>query len=157
MALTLDKEFYVYLESLDLEGVKKDIEYIVNKSVMLKSKVVTSDENESGLRKVLNFGHTVGHAIEALSNGELLHGEVVSIGMTYMLDEPLKSRLITLLKKYHLPTECKYSKDELLKYIKLDKKKVDDDKIVIIACKEIGSFELEEVTLKELEEIIERR
>ena len=157
MALTLDEEFYLYLESLDLDGVKKNIEYIVNKSVMLKSKVVTSDENESGLRKVLNYGHTIGHAIEALSNGELLHGEAVSIGITYMLDEPLKSRLIELLKKFNLPTECKYSKDELLKYIKLDKKKVDDDKIVIIYCKEIGSFELQEVTLKELEEIIERR
>ena len=157
MAVTLDKEFYLYLESLDLEGIKKDIEYIVNKSVMLKSRVVNSDENESGLRRVLNFGHTVGHAIEALSNGELLHGEAVSIGMTYMVEEPVKSRLISHLEKYHLPTNCKYTKEELLQYIKLDKKKVSDDKIIIVWCKEIGSFEFKEVTLKELEEIIERR
>ena len=157
MAVTLDKEFYLYLESLDLEGIKKDIEYIVNKSVMLKSRVVNSDENESGLRRVLNFGHTVGHAIEALSNGELLHGEAVSIGMTYMVEEPVKSRLISHLEKYHLPTNCKYTKEELLQYIKLDKKKVSDDKIIIVWCKEIGSFEFKEVTLRELEEIIERR
>ena len=157
MAVTLDKEFYLYLESLDLEGIKKDIEYIVNKSVMLKSRVVNSDENESGLRRVLNFGHTVGHAIEALSNGKLLHGEAVSIGMTYMVEEPVKSRLISQLEKYHLPTNCKYTKEELFQYIKLDKKKVSDDKIIIVWCKEIGSFEFKEVTLKELEEIIERR
>ena len=157
MAVTLDKEFYLYLESLDLEGIKKDIKYIVNKSVMLKSRVVNSDENESGLRRVLNFGHTVGHAIEVLSNGKLLHGEAVSIGMTYMVEEPVKSRLISQLEKYHLPTNCKYTKEELLQYIKLDKKKVSDDRIIIVWCKEIGCFEFKEVTLKELEEIIERR
>ena len=157
MALTLDKEFYLYLETLDLDGIKKDIEYIVNKSVMLKSKVVNSDPNESGLRRVLNYGHTIGHAIEALSNGKLLHGESVSIGMTYMVEEPVKSRLIAQLEKYHLPTTCKYTKEELLQYIKLDKKKVSDDKIIVVWCKEIGSFEFREVTLKELEEIIERR
>lgn len=156
MAITLDKDFYLYLESLDLEGLKKNIEYIVSKSVQLKSNVVALDEKESGLRRVLNFGHTVGHAVESLSKGKLLHGEAISIGMTYMVEEPVKTRLINLLKKFGLPTTCKYKVDELIGYMEMDKKKVDTDKIVIITCPDIGKYELKEITLLELSKMIER-
>lgn len=156
MAITLDKEFYLYLESLDLKGLKDNIEYIVSKSVMLKSNIVALDEQEAGLRRVLNFGHTVGHAVESLSKGQLLHGEAVSIGMTYMVEEPLKTRLVNLLKKFGLPTECKYTSYELIGYIEMDKKKVDTDKIVIITCPDIGKYEFKEITLLELNKMIER-
>ena len=156
MAITLDKDFYLYLESLDLDGFKKNIEYIVSKSIMLKSNIVALDERESGLRRVLNFGHTVGHAVESLSKGEILHGEAVSIGMTYMVEDSLKARLVKLLKKYGLPTETKYKSDELIGYMKMDKKKVDDDKIIIITCPEIGRYDFKDVTLLELKNMIER-
>ena len=156
MAITLDKDFYLYLESLDLEGLKKNIEYIVSKSVQLKSHVVALDEKETGLRRVLNFGHTVGHAIESLSKGKLLHGEAISIGMTYMVEEPLRTRLINLLKKFGLPTTSKYKANELIGYIEMDKKKVDTDKIIIVTCPDIGKYELKEITLLELCMMIER-
>ena len=156
MAITLDKDFYLYLESLDLEGLKKNIEYIVSKSVQLKSHVVALDEKETGLRRVLNFGHTVGHAIESLSKGKLLHGEAISIGMTYMVEEPLRTRLINLLKKFGLPTTSKYKANELIGYIEMDKKKVDTDKIIIVTCPDIGKYELKEITLLELNMMIER-
>ena len=157
MALTLDKEFYLYLESLSLDEFKENIEYIVNKSISLKSIVVTSDKQESGLRRVLNYGHTVGHAIESLSNGKLLHGEAVSIGMTYVLDDSIKERVINLLNRFSLPTSTTLKVEDLLEVIKHDKKKVNTDKFIIIVCKEIGSFEFVEVTLEELKEILERR
>ena len=156
MAITLDKDFYLYLESLDLNGLKKNIEYIVSKSVQLKSHVVALDEKETGLRRVLNFGHTVGHAVESLSKGKLLHGEAISIGMTYMVEEPLKTRLINLLKKFGLPTTSKYKANELIGYIEMDKKKVDTDKIIIVTCPDIGKYELKEITLLELSMMIER-
>ena len=157
IAITLDKDFYLYLESLDLDGFKKNIEYIVSKSVKLKSAVISIDEHETGIRKVLNFGHTIGHAAECLSKGKLLHGEAVSIGMTYMVEEPLRSRLVKCLKKYGLPTECKYTADELIGYIEMDKKKIDADKIVIVTCPDIGKYEFKETTLLELKEKIKRK
>src|SRR5205823_2970289 len=64
---------------------------VVSQSVRIKANVVMRDERESGLRKVLNFGHTIGHAIESVSNYRLLHGEAIAIGMT--LEAQLAERL----------------------------------------------------------------
>lgn len=67
--------------SLDISLIKDDIVKTVLESIRVKASVVSSDEKESGLRNLLNFGHTIGHAIEAILTPEALHGECVSIGM----------------------------------------------------------------------------
>ena len=73
-----------------------------------------------------------------------------------MVEGPLKTRLVNLLNKFGLPTECKYTNYELIGYIEMDKKKVDTDKIVIITCPDIGKYEFKEITLLELNKMIER-
>ena len=59
----------------------KALEYVVRESVKIKADIVLQDEHEGGIRSILNFGHTIGHAIEALMQPNLLHGECVAIGM----------------------------------------------------------------------------
>ena len=90
------------------------LERLVHRSVEIKAAVVAQDEREQGRRAILNFGHTVGHAIEATSNYEVLHGEAVAIGMVYegRLAESLgfaaagtAQRISGVLERLHLPTE----------------------------------------------------
>src|SRR3989442_2505860 len=78
-------ELFEFLEKADVKQLRRDrekIEWVIAQSVKLKAKVVSSDEREGGLRRVLNFGHTIGHALEAETNyRHFLHGEAVAWGM----------------------------------------------------------------------------
>ena len=119
MGLTSDKELFDLIKNTN--NIFDDIETVVIKSLLVKKKVVEDDPKEKGLRKVLNFGHTVGHAIESLSN--YLHGECVGIGMLYFVSDELKDELKRVLDRYHLPIESSEKADKLYEYICLDKKR----------------------------------
>lgn len=148
MGATSDLSLFELLEgSKDLE---EDIFLVIEKALRIKKAVIEQDFKESGLRKVLNFGHTFGHAIEAKANGSLLHGECVGIGMLLTSSGEAKERIGNLLKKYGLPTEVPYSKEELKPYLSLDKKK-NGDSITLVTCKKIGSFEFEKASVSDLE------
>ena len=126
-----------------------DLEQIIKLSLKIKSDVVLIDPKEKNIRKVLNFGHTIGHAIESSNKFNLLHGECVGIGMMYVTDGLVKERLIRLLNKYNLPTSCNVSKNELYKYICADKKRSGDE-ITIIKVKEIGTYLMEKIKLEDI-------
>ncbi|ANB14886.1 pentafunctional protein ARO1p [Sugiyamaella lignohabitans] len=134
------------------------IHSIVTGSVRVKAEVVTADEREGGLRNLLNFGHSIGHAFEALYMPHILHGECVSIGMVYEaelsrylghLSAAAVARLTKCLTAYHLPTTPddklvrKRSKnivchvDDLLRIMNVDKKN-DGKKKKIVLLSEIG-------------------
>jgi len=109
------------------------IERVVRRSVEIKAAVVAADEREAGRRAILNFGHTVGHAIEATAKFATLHGEAVAIGMAYeaRLAEALgiaepgtADRVQRLLERYNLPLELPESatEDALVAAMRLDKK-----------------------------------
>lgn len=85
-----DASLFETFESQD--GIK-DIETIIGKSLEVKRKIVENDEKESGERKLLNFGHTIGHGIESAAHGKLFHGECVALGMYLISDGKLKNRL----------------------------------------------------------------
>ena len=72
---------------------------------------------------MLNFGHTLGHAIESCAGGELLHGECVALGMVPMCAPPLRPRLTAILQRCGLPTECGCTAGQLLPYLLHDKKR----------------------------------
>lgn len=151
MGLTHDKELVSMIENSN--NLLDDIDEIINKSLLIKKSVVEEDEKESGLRRVLNFGHTIGHAIESIGIDEYIHGECVGIGMLYMSSESVKTRILKILKKYDLPTETKASKDEILNFIRYDKK-ADGDFINIVKVNEVGSFEFEKIFINDLEGIL---
>lgn len=146
MACTCDVRLFELIEnSADL---KEDLQSIVQKSLMIKKSVVEQDERECGLRKVLNFGHTIGHAIEA-ENGGFLHGECVALGMLPMCSDGVRERLKGVLEKCGLETKYTYDFDNLEQYILHDKKS-DGDKISVVIVDEIGSFRFENLSIKQI-------
>lgn len=146
MAICLNKEYYEYLK-LNIENL--DFEKVIIESCKIKKDVVEKDEKESNLRKVLNFGHTIGHGIEESFDGKLLHGECVALGMICMSDDSIKKELIEIYERIGLPTKVKLNKDKVLSLIKHDKKSIGDD-IDCVVVNEIGAFEFQKMTIDQI-------
>ena len=142
MALTLDADLFYRIEDGSVT-----LEEMIRRAVELKASVVCRDEREDGARRVLNFGHTLGHAIESASGGSLLHGECVALGMIPMCPESLQKRLLPILERYGLPTRCKLSPDAVIGAILHDKKRY-GDKLTIVLATEPGKSEQHSVSLE---------
>lgn len=139
MAATSDAELFSLIErSTELTA---DLPEIIYRALMIKKKVVELDPRETGLRKILNFGHTIGHAVESFNEGRLLHGECVALGMLPMSEAHPRTRIKALLEKYGVPTAIEQSPEELLPYLMHDKKMAADG-ISAVVVEEIGSFTL---------------
>jgi 3-dehydroquinate synthase len=147
MAVMFDKNFF---ENLKNDNLK--IEEIIKRSIELKAEVVNQDEKEKGVRSVLNYGHTFGHAIENLTNYKtFLHGEAVAIGMVMAnelakelgyLSEEEAEEIKKLLEKNSLPTYFKIKDvEEFYERFFLDKKTMDDE-IKFIVPNHIGNFKI---------------
>ena len=132
MAIMFDKDFYEFIKSNDLSK-KEVIVELIARSVRLKADVVNQDEKESGIRAVLNYGHTFGHVIENLTNyTKYLHGETVAIGMVMANELAIKLGLLSrdeaedikeTLIKNSLPVDFKIENaDDFYEHFFLDKK-----------------------------------
>lgn len=151
MAVMFDKDYFDFLLTADLED-KTSLEKVIQRSVELKAEVVNLDEKESGIRAVLNYGHTFGHVVENETQyKEYLHGEAVAIGIVManrlalelgLMNEDEVAQVKTLLEKYNLPTDYKI-KDVDAFYDKffLDKKSA-NNKIKFILAQGIGGHVL---------------
>ncbi len=154
MALTFDKDFFEVFRKFDVEkaGLSTDDDFlqeVIARSVQLKADVVEKDEKEAGLRKVLNFGHTIGHGIELCSRGRLYHGECVALGMLCMSSEEVRGELLPILKKLKLPVSCRVNYKKALECVSHDKKG-SGSTISCVLVKEAGTFELKDMTLEEI-------
>lgn len=138
MAATHDP---VLFERLEREGLETPALDIIDAALRIKRGVVEEDEKETGLRRVLNFGHTVGHGIESRSGGQYMHGECVALGMLPMCAPAVRERLLALYEKVGLPTEQPYATD-LIWGIMMHDKKMAGDTITYVWVEEIGSFEI---------------
>lgn len=151
MAATSDK---ILFELLENEDAYENIETVIERSLKIKKAVVEEDEKETGLRRVLNFGHTIAHAVETATGlEEYLHGECVALGMLPFSSEDVKERLIKVLQKYSLPVTVSVSAEELLKALRHDKK-ADSKGVNTIFVNEIGCFEFKYLNYQELDEIV---
>lgn len=151
IAATFDKDFFDFIKSCD--DILGNIEKIISRSLELKKMVVENDEKEKGLRKVLNFGHTIGHAIEEEENYKLLHGECVGIGMLYFSDGNAKKEIEDVLKKYNLPLTCNFNKEKVIELIKHDKKS-SGDTISTIHVNKIGTYEIIDMSISDIAKLI---
>ncbi|MBO5262028.1 MAG: 3-dehydroquinate synthase [Clostridia bacterium] len=149
MACTCDKELFEKIESS--QDLERDIDEIIARSLKIKGDVVEKDPKEKGLRKVLNFGHTIGHAVE--SQGDYLHGESVSIGMLKMCSQEVKTRLEGVLKKYSLPTKMEYDASVLADFIKKDKK-ARGEYITVIYVQRVGEFEMRDILIDDIKKYL---
>lgn len=142
MALTSDKELFDIFENEDIES---HLDEIIIRSLGIKKNVVEQDEKESGLRKILNFGHTVGHGIESSEDMEALyHGECVALGIIPMCSEEIRSRVIAVLKKCNLYRTVDYNWERITEAAFHDKK-ADGGSVTVITVNEIGSFEMKKM------------
>lgn len=140
--LIRDPELFAIFEKDDYE---EHLEEIIERCLRIKKEIVENDEKETGERKLLNFGHSYGHAFESYfgMNG-YYHGECVGLGMmTILNDEEIRERLRKVLERLELPTECSYEPGKILELMKTDKK-TDHDHITIVQVDEIGKGYLED-------------
>ncbi len=128
-----------------------EIEAVIYRSLQAKAKVVEADETEGGLRRVLNFGHTVGHAVETVSGYSLLHGECVALGMLPMTEGAARDRLKTVLEALNLPTSYQGDGEGIIAAMAHDKKCAGGS-ITVIRCPEIGEYSMESVPFEVLAE-----
>lgn len=128
------------------------VEEIITAALRIKMNVVEQDEHEAGLRRVLNFGHTIGHAIESISADEpypLLHGECVALGMLAITEGEVRRRLMHLLHRYDLPTAFRCDESRFREVLLHDKKAQSGD-ITVVLVDEIGSFSLKTETVNSI-------
>ena len=150
MFLTFDREMFEKMEQKETIDSLLDIEETVADAIKIKVRVVEQDEREAGLRKVLNFGHTLGHGIEMSCGGKLYHGECVGIGMLAMCSDEVRPRIFNILTKLHLPTECDIDIKTAMNAVSHDKKSSKDG-ISTVYVSTIGEYELRDMSLSELE------
>ena len=155
MSLTSNSELFEIFENEKIND--EAIEKIVVESLKIKKSVVEADERESGLRKILNFGHTFGHAVEAQEEMQgLYHGECVAIGMLVATSPELKERLIPVLKKLSLPTNYTGNTENALKFISHDKK-CDGDKLSVVLVNKPGEYEIKKMSVSDFENLVKER
>jgi 3-dehydroquinate synthase len=138
---------------------KKRLSDLVRQNAILKTKLVQQDEFEKGERKLLNFGHTLGHALE--NQYELSHGQAVSIGMTYasIISEQVTgfkeaNRVARILLQYDLPTFAAFDKKKVFEVLKMDKKR-ERKEINYVLLDKIGKGIIKTISLNQLEKIIQ--
>ena len=150
MAVNFDEDLLSLLEGGDFLS---RMEEIIAASVRIKASVVKADEKEAGLRRVLNFGHTIGHGIETAAAGALYHGECVALGMLPMCEESLRNRVKALLQKLGLPVCCQVDPDGVWAAICHDKK-LSGDQITVVYAPEAGSFRLRSMPVEAFKETV---
>ncbi len=140
------------------ENVQDNLDELIEECVKIKRDYVCEDEHDKGIRQFLNFGHTFGHAVERVSDFSVAHGSAVSIGMCIMAracrkmslcSEEDKDLLLSLCKKYKLPTSYKCSSDDIFMAALSDKKR-ESYNINIVLFKGFGDCEIKKILLDDL-------
>jgi 3-dehydroquinate synthase len=157
-----DARLFKELEQNKLSFYQKDkaaLSKLIRRNVAIKSVVVQKDEFEKGERRLLNFGHTLGHAIENIY--KLPHGQAVSVGMVAacLLSEQFTefkdtSRVITVLHKYGLPAMAELNAKKIFDILKMDKKR-EQHAMNYILLKKIGQAVVKSIPVDQLEELIQ--
>lgn len=144
----------ILFELFERDDYLDHLDEILERSLEVKRKVVEEDEKEMGLRKILNFGHTVGHGIESALHFEgYYHGECVGLGMIAILDnQEIQERTKKILTKMGCPTHAVVKSEEVGKYIASDKKSK-GELITVIRVPRIGEAILEDIPIQDVEKI----
>jgi 3-dehydroquinate synthase len=147
-SLIASKTLFEFLRN---DNVYNNLETLIYESLKIKKHFVEADEFDNGIRQILNFGHTFGHAYEVFYEyKKYLHGEAIALGMLKTINPDLKRELVSLLKKYNLPIEDSAKSKDLLEFIKRDKK-AKTKSFNLIKVDEIGSASIKELDLETYE------
>ncbi|MCL1866407.1 MAG: 3-dehydroquinate synthase [Oscillospiraceae bacterium] len=139
-----------------------DMSEVIARNVEIKRDIVVLDERDTGIRQLLNFGHTIGHGIEKFSGYTVTHGHAVAIGMsivsrgafrTGLCDESCYSRIVEMLQRYGLPTDTDIPAEKLIKAAFSDKKRVGDS-ITLVLPERIGKCSLRGFSMNGLADFV---
>lgn len=156
-----DKALFDFVKN---KNVSDDLEYVIRTCVEVKAQIVHRDEFDTGERQLLNFGHTIGHAIEKCGNYMIHHGAAVAIGMIIMskgayecgfCSKDYSSELIKIAQKYNLPTSVPYSADDLYN-ITLSDKKRNGSLTNIVVPTDIGKCTVLKIPSEQISQIIQK-
>lgn len=160
-AAILDSGMFKELEKQNLrffQSKKHELQKLVQRNALLKAKVVKEDEFEKDRRRLLNFGHTLGHAVE--KQYDLMHGEAVAIGMAFaakLSSERLEfkgtGRLLQLIENYGLPTAKAYHKQNVFDVLVSDKKR-EGEQMNFVLLERIGKAVVQKIPLPEIYKLI---
>ncbi|MBQ7889129.1 MAG: 3-dehydroquinate synthase [Erysipelotrichaceae bacterium] len=149
-----DEELFRIFEE---EEIEENLEEILVRSLKIKKHVVEEDETEQGLRKILNYGHTIGHAIESCEMPKYYHGEAVGLGMLMICEnEEIRQRILNCLIKLGAPVDYQLNANQLIKYLVKDKK-ASNVSTSIITVSKIGEAKIETRTFEQMHELLKRR
>lgn len=131
-----------------------NIREIIVRSLMVKKEVVEIDPLEKGLRKILNFGHTIGHAIESQNFNLIFHGEAIAYGMLYFLNSEYKDEVKKIIEKLIGKIDYKLNIEKAMELIANDKKATNSG-IDVVVVEKIGKAEIKNYSLNSLKELLE--
>lgn len=154
MGATSDPDLFDIFKNGDW---KENLDVIIEKALLVKKYMVEQDEKESHLRKILNFGHTIGHGFESAAKGKLLHGECVALGMLYMSDAGVQGQLLKIYEKigFVVPDVSKINLNEVKEAI-LHDKKASNQNCSVVFVSEVGNGQIEEWPMEQVLERLER-
>lgn len=141
-----------------------DLEAVISECARFKYEIIMEDFEDRGIRKTLNFGHTLGHAIEKASKYEVSHGMAVVKGMALMFrisagegwcDESIQEAFLALIEEYDYDHDIEFGADELIEYVKADKKRSGNSIDIVIPC-EMNECKIKRLLVTELASLIER-
>ena len=146
------------LEELTKNGFETCWDRVINSCVLYKPKVVMQDERELGVRKLLNLGHTFGHAIEKLTHYNMRHGDAVAIGMLFIAKvcaeksicgQEIPHKVKNAIEKFMLPTTCSFSAKDIAEAALNDKKR-QGNQITLVLIRDIGECFTQNIPVDEL-------
>lgn len=155
-----DRKLIQYLQET---GPDFDLEQVIAKCISHKRDVVQEDEFDTGARQKLNFGHTIGHSIESISNYQITHGHAVAAGMSVITKaavaggicpKSVYENLDSLLEKFELPRKTEFSAEQLFQHAMLDKKRYGDS-VNLIVPQNIGDCMILPIPVDKLKSLIE--
>lgn len=158
-----DKDLFTYIQEADELTEPEVFTTLSGRAIQIKQQVVEADERDTGVRQLLNFGHTIGHAIEKCSNFGISHGHAVAMGMDIVARACLKNGwseedcltpIHDSLVKFRFPLKCPYSAADLTKAALKDKKRMGDT-ITLVIPVTLGNCQLKTIPIEELQSFIE--
>ena len=159
-----DRSLFDYIMQADSLSDPQVFTTLSGRAIRIKQAVVEADERDTGVRQLLNLGHTIGHAIEKCSNFEISHGHAVAMGMVIVAraaknlnwsNEDCLTPILNALNKYRFPLDCPYSADQLTEAALKDKKRTGDT-ITLVIPVELGNCQLAQIPVEKLHDFISK-
>lgn len=157
-----DKELFTYINQVSQLSSPEVIAHLSRRAIEIKRFVVEADERDTGVRQLLNFGHTIGHAIEKCSSYSISHGHAVAMGMAIVSracaalgwsQEDCGIPIIASLDKFGYSLDCPYTSSELAEAARKDKKRAGDT-ITLVFPVTLGHCQLKKLPVDQLEDFI---